>query len=93
MVNNKSDLKQNKNMGNNNSQKINISNTSLPEEVINKKNVNVKLSESIIKNMNNDNKEVAKIWNEKGVGSAVEFMLKDVSNGKMTYAEMREKYG
>ena len=43
--------------------------------------------------MDDNNKEVAQIWNNKGVDEAVKFMTKDVINGKMSYAEMRAKYG
>jgi hypothetical protein len=67
--------------------------------VINMENKNakqkndVKIPEIIIKNMDNNNKEVAKIWNNEGVESAVKFMTKEICEGKMTYSEMREKYG
>ena len=38
----------------------------------------VKIPEIIIKNMDNNNKEVAKIWNNEGVESAVKFMTKEM---------------
>ena len=36
----------------------------------------VKIPEIIIKNMDNNNKEVYKIWNNQGVESALKFMTK-----------------
>ena len=53
----------------------------------------VKISTDLINKMDDNNKEAAEVWNNKGVDAAVEFMLKDVVNGKMSYAEMRSKYG
>ena len=53
----------------------------------------VKISSNLINKMDDNNKEVAQIWNNKGVDEAVKFMTKDVINGKMSYAEMRAKYG
>ena len=41
-----------------------------------KKKNDVKIPEIIIKNMDNNNKEVYKIWNNQGVESALKFMTK-----------------
>lgn len=68
-------------------------NNSINQNKIAKKKNDVKIPENIIKNMDDNNKEVAKIWNNEGVESAVEFMTKEMCEGKMTYSEMREKYG
>ena len=70
----------------------NNKNDSNQDEIVKKKN-DVKIPENIIKNMDDNNKEVAKIWNNEGVESAVKFMTKEMCEGKMTYSEMREKYG
>lgn len=43
--------------------------------------------------MDNDNKKAMNIWAEKGMDAAVKHMTKDVSNGKISYAEMRARYG
>lgn len=68
-------------------------NNSINQNKIAKKKNDVKIPENIIKNMDDNNKEVAKIWNNEGVESAVKFMTKEMCEGKMTYSEMREKYG
>ena len=79
LKNNKNDLKNNKNNSNQNEIAI--------------KNNDVKIPENIIKNMDDNNKEVAKIWNSECIESAVKYMTKEMCEGKMTYSEMREKYG
>ena len=43
--------------------------------------------------MDNHNREAMDVAASKGMGSAIEFMTKDVVNGNMTYAEMRYRYG
>ena len=68
-------------------------NNSINQNKIAKKKNDVKIPENIIKNMDDNNKEVAKIWNNEGVESAVKFMTKEMCEGNMTYSEMREKYG
>lgn len=70
----------------------NNKNDSNQNEIAKKKN-DVKIPKKIIKNMDNNNKEVAKIWNSEGIESAVKYMTKEMCEGKMTYSEMREKYG
>ena len=70
----------------------NNKNDSNQDEIAKKKN-DVKIPENIIKNMDDNNKEVAKIWNSEGIESAVKYMTKEMCEGKMTYSEMREKYG
>ena len=39
------------------------------------------------------NKEAMDVWAEKGLEAAVQHMTKDMRDGKMSYAEMRERYG
>lgn len=60
----------------------------------------IHVPESIIKNMDNNNKKAAEIMNDKGMKEAVKFMFQHptekTSHGKpkeMTYAEMRYYYG
>ena len=68
-------------------------NNNINQNKIAKKKNDVKIPENMIKNMDDNNKEVAKIWNNEGVESAVKFITKEMCEGKMTYSEMREKYG
>ena len=72
---------------------MNVNDKTLTKSNVIANDNDVKISPELIKNMDNPNKEVAEVWNEKGVDAAVEFMLKDVANGKMTYGEMRSRYG
>lgn len=39
------------------------------------------------------NKEAMDVWAEKGLKAAVEHMTKDIVDGKISYAEMRARYG
>ena len=43
--------------------------------------------------MDEPNKEIANIANEKGMMSALYKMTENLRNGFMSYSEMRDKYG
>jgi hypothetical protein len=51
------------------------------------------ISSELMEQMDEANKEVAEIWNSKGVDAAVEHMTRGMREGKMDYATMRSLYG
>ena len=60
----------------------------------------IRIPESIVKNMDTNNKKAAEIMNKDGMGEAVKFMFQHptekTSDGKpreMSYSEMRYYYG
>ena len=51
------------------------------------------IPKGLIEKMDEPNKKIAEIWNKEGVDAAVEHMTRGMSNGTMSYAQMRELYG
>lgn len=47
----------------------------------------------LVKGMDDRNKKVAEVWNNKGVDAALEVMTRGMRDGTMSYAQMRELYG
>ena len=47
----------------------------------------------LYKQMNDENKKATDIWADKGVNSAVDYMTKELREGKIDYATFRARYG
>ena len=47
----------------------------------------------LYKQMNDENKKATDIWADKGVNSTVDYMTKELREGKIDYATFRARYG